>query len=79
MRFARKIESSFDSDSSDKNGACHIYSSENHPFAVTEVTSPTAWRTDVTAERNGYAAARFRTFVAAHRKQVESEAKKALL
>lgn len=74
LSFPRRVESSSDCDSLGGASAREIQSSESDLIAVVEVTTPTAWRKDVTAKRNEYAGTEVPKYVVVERKWLGDKA-----
>lgn len=72
--FAKRVESVWDSDSSDGIGTFEIYSSQKVPTALTEVTNSTTCSNDLTAKRNSCARTEFPNYAVVHRKRVRNDA-----
>lgn len=72
-RFARRVDSSSDSASSDATGVRETYSDKNVSTVGMEMASATMWQEDVTARWNKHARSWFRKFVVLRRERVEKK------
>lgn len=75
LTFARRLESSSDSDSPDEIDARKTCSTENVPVAVIEVTSSTIWQEHFTTKWNEYGRTRMPKYVVAPRMGLRGEAR----